>query len=110
MFVKVYGVGLKSNDLGVSPYLSFAISASVEVFAYILTQMVLDRLGRKLPYCTFLFIGGVSCFLITFTSKPLLLKYHVKRLVYFYFLIENVYLVLILAMIGKVRHLCDCFP
>ncbi len=76
-----YGVGLKSNDLGVSPYLSFAISALVEILAYILVHLILDKLGRKLPYCGFLFLAGVSCLSITFTT--------------------NLYAVLTLAMIGK---------
>lgn len=76
-----YGVGLKSNDLGVSPYLSFAISAGVEILAYVLTHMILDLLGRKLPYCTFLLFAGISLLSIVF--------------------VENVNVVLIFAMIGK---------
>ena len=69
-----YGVGLKSNDLGVSPYLSFTISAVVEIIAIAVTHAILDKLGRKLPYCGFLFLAGVSCLSITFFGKAILKK------------------------------------
>lgn len=64
-----YGVGLKSNDLGVNPYLSFLISAAVEMLAYAVAHVVLDKLGRKLPYVTSLALAGVSCFSIGFVSN-----------------------------------------
>jgi OCT family organic cation transporter-like MFS transporter 4/5 len=63
-----YGVGLKSNDLGVNPYLSFLISAAVEILAYIVSHAILDRLGRKLPYVVSLAFAGFSCFSIGFVS------------------------------------------
>jgi MFS family permease len=64
-----YGVGLKSADLGVNPYLSFTLSAVVEFLAYVLTHLILDRLGRKVPYFVFLFLAGISCLLIGFLGK-----------------------------------------
>ena len=64
-----YGIGLKSNDLGVNPYASFAISASVEILAYALSHLVLDIFGRKLPYVTALGFAGLSCFSIGFICK-----------------------------------------
>lgn len=76
-----YGLGLKSSDLGVNPYLSFAISAFVEIIAYIIVHLILDRIGRKLPYFVFLFLAGLSCFSVTFITDNLI--------------------VVVLAMIGK---------
>lgn len=64
-----YGVGLKSNDLGVNPYLSFAISASVEILGILMSHVSIEKFGRKIPYGLFLFISGVSCFSIVFISN-----------------------------------------
>jgi hypothetical protein len=64
-----YGVGLKSSNLGVNPYISFTLSAVVEFMAYVLTHLILDRLGRKVPYFVFLFLAGLSCFMIGFFGK-----------------------------------------
>jgi len=35
------------------PYIAFGIAAVVEIAAYIVVHLVLDRWGRKLPYCLF---------------------------------------------------------
>lgn len=64
-----YGLGLKSNDLGLNPYLTFAISAFVEIIAYIIAHAVLDIFGRKAPYVISLGLAGVSCFSIGFVCK-----------------------------------------
>lgn len=64
-----YGVGLKANDLGVSPYLSFTIAGVVEVVALGITFLILDKTGRKSLYCGFLFLAGVSCISIIFVEK-----------------------------------------
>lgn len=61
-----YGLGLKSSELGVNPYLSFTISALVEILAYVVIHLILDKLGRKLPYVIFLLGAGLSCFGVTF--------------------------------------------
>jgi len=66
-----YGAGLKSNDLGVDPYLSFTISAIVELLGLVMGHMVLDRFGRKKPYGISLFLSGVSCLSIIFISKKI---------------------------------------
>jgi hypothetical protein len=63
-----YGVGLRSNDLGVNPYLTFAISAIVELLGLIMTHLIVDRFGRKYPYGLFLVISGVACLSIIFTG------------------------------------------
>ncbi|CAF0803311.1 unnamed protein product [Brachionus calyciflorus] len=76
-----YGVGLKMSDLGVNPYFTFTIGAIVEIIAYAVTHVILDRIGRKAPYLFFLFFAGVSCLSIAFT--------------------KNTFLILLLAMSGK---------
>lgn len=73
-----YGVGLKSNDLGVSPYLSFTISAIVELLAIAFTHAILDKLGRKLPYCGLLFLAGVSCLSIIFIGNHIIKNNNLK--------------------------------
>jgi hypothetical protein len=41
------------------PYLSFVLSTLVELFAYIVVHLILDRLGRKGPYCVFAIAFGL---------------------------------------------------
>jgi hypothetical protein len=69
-----YGVGLKANDLGMNPYMTFAIAAFVELLSYMLTHFVVDKFGRKYPYLLFLLAAGVSCLSITFISSHWLYK------------------------------------
>ena len=62
------------------PYLSFALSAFVELLAYVFIHIILNRLGRKIPYCTFAIVFGLLALLVlpiqTFLSadKSSLLK------------------------------------
>jgi hypothetical protein len=65
-------VGLKSVDLGVNPYVSFSISAFVELLAFSTVLFIIDRFGRKKPYFFFLAVAGVSCLSNVFTSKKAL--------------------------------------
>jgi hypothetical protein len=64
-----YGVGLKSNNLGLNPYLTFSISAIVELTGDITTHFVIDRFGRKVPYACFIILSGLSCLSISFIRK-----------------------------------------
>lgn len=77
-----YGLGLKSNDLGVNPYLSFLIAAIVELIAYLVCMFALTKFGRKYPYMVCLYIGGLAC-------------------ISMYFIEENIVLTVVLAMVGK---------
>jgi hypothetical protein len=43
-----YGIGLKSSELGSNPYWPFAVSASVELLAYIVTYYIVGRSCDKL--------------------------------------------------------------
>ncbi|CAF1090665.1 unnamed protein product [Adineta steineri] len=54
-----YGISQSTGNWGFDPYLSFAISAFVEILSYIVLHLVLNRIGRKRPY----FIA-VLCFSI----------------------------------------------
>ena len=64
-----YGVGLKSSDLGLNPYLTFAISAFSEIVAYLISHAVLDIFGRKLPYVISLGMAGIACFSVGYVCK-----------------------------------------
>jgi len=54
-----YGVSQNTGSWKLDPYLSFTVSAVVELLAYILVHLILDRIGRKLPYCLFAVLFGV---------------------------------------------------
>ncbi|CAF3967120.1 unnamed protein product, partial [Rotaria magnacalcarata] len=54
-----YGVSQNTGSWGFDPYLSFMLSATVELLAYILVHCILDRVGRKLPYCLFAILFGL---------------------------------------------------
>ncbi len=57
----------KSFDLGAwleNPYVAFAASALVEIAAYLVVHLVLDRWGRKFPYCAFVFLFAIVALLV----------------------------------------------
>lgn len=47
-----------------NPYIAFGAGALVEIVAYLVVHLVLDRWGRKLPFCTFVFLFGIVSFLV----------------------------------------------
>ena len=47
-----------------NPYIAFAVGAVVEIGAYFVIHLVLDRWGRKIPYCVFVFLFGIIAFLV----------------------------------------------
>ncbi|XP_047499824.1 organic cation transporter protein-like isoform X2 [Penaeus chinensis] len=55
-----YGLSLNTGNLGGNDYLNFTISGAVELPAHALTILLLDRVGRRIPLCAFLLLGGVS--------------------------------------------------
>jgi OCT family organic cation transporter-like MFS transporter 4/5 len=60
----------KSNVLqGGNPYINFLISAAVEIPAYALVLLVLNRLGRKIPLCCFMLIAGLALVVTIFIDK-----------------------------------------
>jgi MFS family permease len=76
-----YGLSFKTSDLGASPYLTYLLSVIVEIIAYIVLQLTLDKTGRKIPYFLFLTSGGLSCLSIPF--------------------LNNLYIQIAAAMLGK---------
>ncbi|CAF1160979.1 unnamed protein product [Adineta steineri] len=73
-----YGISQSTGNWGFDPYLSFAISAFVEILSYIVLHLVLNRIGRKRPY----FIA-VLCFsiiaLLTIPVQNYILKNNPKQ-------------------------------
>ncbi|ROT85873.1 organic cation transporter protein [Penaeus vannamei] len=55
-----YGLSLNTGNTGREDYLNFVISGAVELPAHALTILLLDRVGRRIPLCAFLLLGGVS--------------------------------------------------
>jgi MFS family permease len=47
-----------------NPYIAFAAGALVEIVAYLVIHLVLDRWGRKKPYCGFVLLFGIVAFLV----------------------------------------------
>ena len=45
-----------------NPYIAFAAGAFVEIGAYVVVHLVLDRWGRKIPYCGFICLFGIVAF------------------------------------------------
>ena len=61
-----YGLGLNVGNLYGDIYINFAINASMEVAAYILCLLVLERVGRKPLHAGTMIIGG-ACLCTIFT-------------------------------------------
>lgn len=64
-----YGVGLKANDLGVNPYLTFFISALVELISLLIFSVAIQKFGRKIPYTGCLLVAAASLLTIYFIGK-----------------------------------------
>jgi hypothetical protein len=47
-----------------NPYVAFGAGALVEIVAYCVVHLVLDRWGRKLPFCAFVFFFGIVAFTV----------------------------------------------
>ncbi|CAF3355785.1 unnamed protein product [Rotaria socialis] len=50
-----YGTSQSTDKWSNNPYIGFGTSAFVELFAYFAVHLLLDRWGRKLTYCLFVF-------------------------------------------------------
>lgn len=60
---------LYKGSWNLNPYLSFTLSATVELLAYIVVHLILDRIGRKLPYCLFAVLFGIVAILVLPVQK-----------------------------------------
>ncbi|CAF2389953.1 unnamed protein product [Rotaria sp. Silwood2] len=59
-----YGVSQNTGAWELNPYLSFGLSAIVELLAYIVVQLILDRTGRKIPYVLFATLFALVALLV----------------------------------------------
>ncbi|KAH3852053.1 hypothetical protein DPMN_094548 [Dreissena polymorpha] len=63
-----YGLSLNTGNLGGNFFLNFTLSGLVEIPAYTLCILLLDKIGRKwLHFCCMVF-GGIACISTVFTS------------------------------------------
>nr|KAG5705621.1 hypothetical protein BaRGS_034819 [Batillaria attramentaria] len=58
-----YGLSLNTENLAGSPYINFCIAGAVEIPAYIMCILLLNRVGRRLPLIVTMYLGGVACIL-----------------------------------------------
>ncbi|KAK6187134.1 hypothetical protein SNE40_005223 [Patella caerulea] len=58
-----YGLSLNTENLAGDPYLNFCIAGAVEIPAYILCIIFLNKVGRKRPLVISMCVGGIACIL-----------------------------------------------
>ncbi|XP_055954392.1 organic cation transporter protein [Patella vulgata] len=58
-----YGLSLNTENLVGDPYLNFCIAGAVEIPAYILCIVFLNKVGRKLIVVISMCVGGIACIL-----------------------------------------------
>ncbi|XP_078576449.1 organic cation transporter protein-like isoform X1 [Branchiostoma floridae x Branchiostoma japonicum] len=66
-----YGISLNTAALSGNLYLNFAISGFIEIPAYLISIIILDKFGRRWPLCLMLLFGGVACIVAFFIPKHL---------------------------------------
>lgn len=66
-----YGLSLNTGNLGGNAYLNFVISGAVELPAHALTIFLLDRVGRRLPLCIYMILGGIALLCTMFVPKDM---------------------------------------
>ncbi|CAH1251989.1 SLC22A5 [Branchiostoma lanceolatum] len=66
-----YGISLNTAALSGNLYLNFAISGFIEIPAYLISIVILDKFGRRWPLCLMLLFGGVACIVAFFIPKHL---------------------------------------
>ena len=64
-----YGLTLAAGSAGGGLYTATALSGAVEIPAYLLTNFLLDYLGRRRTLCLFMLVGGVACLAIQLLSS-----------------------------------------
>ncbi|XP_033741880.1 organic cation transporter protein-like [Pecten maximus] len=82
-----YGLSLNAGNLGGNLYLNMMLSGLVEIPAYTMALLLVDRVGRKRIYSLSMIFGGCAC---ASTIIPIV-----------YNEIENQAIVTTLAMVGK---------
>ena len=56
-----YGLSLNTENLAGSPYLNFCLAGAVEIPAYVICILLLNRVGRRTPLIVTMYLGGVAC-------------------------------------------------
>lgn len=56
-----YGLSLNTENLAGSPYLNFMLAGAVEIPAYALCILLLNRMGRRIPLIASMYLGGLAC-------------------------------------------------
>ena len=56
-----HGLSLNTSNLGIDVYLAFALSAAVEIPAYLLAFVIVGYFGRKLSVFGCMMLGGLAC-------------------------------------------------
>lgn len=64
-----YGLALNVKNLGGSVYINFALASVIELPSYLVTQVLLARLGRRQSLFFFLLSASVSCFMCMFLQS-----------------------------------------
>lgn len=64
-----YGIGLKTNDLGIDPYSSFFLASLLEVVACLATFLFINKLNRRTLFVVTLFVLGCCSMGIVFIGK-----------------------------------------
>ncbi|XP_038048035.1 organic cation transporter protein-like isoform X2 [Patiria miniata] len=64
-----YGLSLSIPDLASDDYLAFFISGAVEIPAYILAMVAIEKLGRRPNLGSTMVVGGVAC-VVTIFIEP----------------------------------------
>ncbi|XP_053397695.1 organic cation transporter protein-like [Mercenaria mercenaria] len=62
-----YGLGLNVGNLNGDIYVNFAINSSMELGAYLLCLLTLNKVGRKVLHAGTMILGGVACLCTIFT-------------------------------------------
>eukprot|EP00057_Strongylocentrotus_purpuratus_P021880 XP_011676354.1 PREDICTED: organic cation transporter protein [Strongylocentrotus purpuratus] len=67
------GLSLNSSNLGTNDYLAFAISAGVEIPAFIMDVFIIEYFGRKPSLIFCMLLGGVACVSTAFITPGVVL-------------------------------------
>jgi len=58
-----YGLSLNTEKLAGNPYMNFGMAGVVELPAYIICMVILNKVGRRWPLIISMYIGGIACIL-----------------------------------------------
>ncbi|XP_030828616.1 organic cation transporter protein-like [Strongylocentrotus purpuratus] len=68
-----HGLSLNTSNLGVDVYLAFALSAAVEIPAYLLAFVIVKFFGRKRSVFGCMMLGGLACVSTAFIEQGITL-------------------------------------